>query len=106
MLDRNLKSAGHKSAMWLVRLRFCPGSESHIVSVWKTLHRMIEVGNWVRSRDNVRRGHFACACKTVSSKTLERKYISSGTGALKELVTSLHKRSMPPGVVNAGLELS
>lgn len=99
MLDGNLKNAGHRSAMWLVRLRFCPGSESHIVSVWKTLHRMLVVGNWVRSRDNVRRGNSACACKTVSSKMLERKYISSGTGALKEPVTSLRKRSVPPGVV-------
>lgn len=73
MLDGNLKRAGLRGAMWLIRLKFCPGSESHIVLLWKTLQYMLEVGNWIRSRDNVRRGNSACACKTVSSKMLERK---------------------------------
>lgn len=99
MLDGNLKSAGLRGAMWLIRLKFFPGSESHIVSLWKALQCMLEVGNWVRSRDNVRRGNSACACKTVSSKMLETKYISSGTGDLKEPVPCLRKRSVLPGVV-------
>ena len=99
MLDGNLKSAGPRGAMWLFRLKFCPGSESHIVSLWKTLQCMLEVRNWVGSRDNVRRGNSACACNTVSSKMLERKYISSGIGDLKKPMASLRKRTVLPGMV-------
>lgn len=69
--------------MCLVRLRFCPGSESHIISLWKTLQHILEIGNWVGNRDNVRRGKSACACETTSSKMLETKYISSEIGDLK-----------------------